>query len=55
MNEFSKDRPTSEQLVELLGQEKDITICADVVHGLDYEYKNLQRKIQNLKSRQKNL
>ena len=49
MNEFSKDRPTSEQLVELLDQEYDITICADVVHGLDYEYKSLQKENQKLK------
>lgn len=49
MNEFSKDRPTSEQLVELLDQEYDITICADVVHGLDYEYKSLRKENQKLK------
>ena len=49
MNEFTKDRPTAEQLVEKLDNELDITICSDVVHGLDYEYKQLQQKNQELK------
>lgn len=49
MNEFTKDRPTAEQLVEKLDNELDITICSDVVHGLDYEYKQLQQENQELK------
>lgn len=49
MNEFTKDRPTSEQLVELLDSEPDITICSDVVHGLDYEYKELKKENQELR------
>lgn len=49
MNEFAKDRPTAEQLVEKLDNELDITICSDVVHGLDYEYKQLQQENQELK------
>lgn len=49
MNEFSKDKPTSQQLVELLDNELDITICRDVVYGLDFEYKQLQQENQQLK------
>lgn len=49
MNEFTKDSPTSEKLVAELGTKTDITICADIVHGLDYEYKQLQQKNQELK------
>lgn len=49
MNEFEKDRSTSEQLVELLDNEQDITICSDVVHGLYHEYKHLQEENQELK------
>lgn len=48
MNEYKKDRPTSEQLVDLLDNELEITICADVVHGLDYEYKQLQEENKKL-------
>ncbi|HIQ91026.1 MAG TPA: hypothetical protein IAB27_05335 [Candidatus Coprosoma intestinipullorum] len=53
MNEFIKDRPTSEQLVEILDREPDITICSDIVHGLDYEYKELKKENQELKNQQK--
>lgn len=49
MNEFTKDRPTAEQLVEKLDNELEMTICSDVVHGLDYEYKQLQQENQELK------
>lgn len=49
MNEFTKDRPTSEQLVDLIDNELDITICSDVVHGLDFEYKQLQQENKQLK------
>lgn len=49
MNEFTKDSPTSEKLVAELGTKTDITISADIVHGLDYEYKHLQQKNQELK------
>lgn len=48
MNEYKKDRPTSEQLVDLLDNELEITICADVVHGLDFEYKQLQEENKKL-------
>lgn len=48
MNEYKKDRPTSEQLVDFLDNELEITICADVVHGLDYEYKQLQEENKKL-------
>jgi len=48
MNEYKKDRPTSEQLVDLLDNELEITIYADVVHGLDYEYKQLQEENKKL-------
>ncbi len=51
MNEYKKDRPTSEQLVDLLDNELEITICADVVHGLDYEYKQLQEENKKQKER----
>ena len=50
MNEFSKDKPTSQQLVELLDNELDITICRDVVYGLDCEYKQLQQERDKYKS-----
>ena len=50
MNEFTKDSPTSEKLVAELGTKTDITICADIVHGLDYEYKQLQQENQELKN-----
>lgn len=49
MNEFTKDRSTAEQLVEKLDNELEMTICSDVVHGLDYEYKQLQQENQKLK------
>lgn len=49
MNEFTKDRSTAEQLVEKLDNELEMTICSDVVHGLDYEYKQLQQENQELK------
>ena len=49
MNEFTKDRSTAEQLVEKLDNELEMTICSDVVHGLDYEYKQLQKENQELK------
>ena len=49
MNEFEKDRSTSEQLVELLDNEQNITICSDVVHGLYHEYKHLQEENEELK------
>lgn len=49
MNEFTKDRPTSEQLVDLIDNELDITICSDVVRGLDFEYKQLQQENKQLK------
>ena len=55
MNEYKKDRPTSEQLVDLLDNELEITICADVVHGLDYEYKQLQEENKQLKEQLENL
>ena len=55
MNEFEKDRPTSEQLVELLDNEQDITICSDVVRGLDYEYKQLQEENQKSKEEKQEL
>ena len=54
MNEFEKDRSTSEQLVELLDNEQDITICSDVVHGLYHEYKHLQEENQELKKQLEN-
>ena len=50
MNEFSKDKPTSQQLVDLIDEELDITISRDVVYGLDFEYKQLQQENQQLKS-----
>lgn len=53
MNEFTKDRSTAEQLVEKLDNELEMTICSDVVHGLDYEYKQLQQENQELKNQQK--
>ena len=50
MNEYKKDRPTSEQLVDFLDNELYITISSDVVHGLNFEYKQLQRENQELKA-----
>ena len=50
MNEFTKDKPTSQQLVELIDNELDITICRDVVNCLDYEYKQLQQERDLYKS-----
>ena len=44
-----KNKPTSEQLVDMLEDNLDITICADVVHGLDLEYKQLQEENKELK------
>ena len=55
MNEFEKDRSTSEQLVELLDNEQDITICSDVVHGLYHEYKHLQEENQKSKEEKQEL
>ena len=49
MNSFN-EKPTSEQLVEKLDDALDITIGADVVHGLDYEYKQLQQENHELKN-----
>ena len=49
MNEYTKDKPTSEQLVDLLDNELEMTICTDVVHGLDYEYKKMQHENKKLK------
>ena len=49
MNEFSKDKPTSQQLVDLIDEELDITISRDVVYGLDFEYKQLQNQNNGLK------
>lgn len=39
------DKPTSEQLIELLGNKSEITIVSDIVYGLDFEYKELQQRI----------
>lgn len=50
MNEFTKDKPTSQQLIELIDNELDITICKDVVYGLDFEYKQLQQERDKYKS-----
>lgn len=50
MNEFTKEKPTSQQLVDLIDDELDITICRDVVNGLDYEYKQLQQERDKYKS-----
>ena len=54
MNEFTKDRSTAEQLVEKLDNELEMTICSDVVHGLDYEYKQLQQENQELNKQLEN-
>ena len=40
---------TAKQLVEQLGNSTEITIMADVVHGLDFEYEQLQQENENLK------
>ena len=48
MNSFN-EKPTSEQLIEKLDDAFDIRIGVDVVHGLDFEYKQLQQKNQELK------
>ena len=40
---------TAKQLVEQLGDNTELTIMADVVHGLDYEYKQLQQENKELK------
>jgi hypothetical protein len=50
VNQFTKDKPTSQQLVDLIDDEQDITICRDVVNGLDYEYKQLQQERDKYKS-----
>ena len=43
-------RPTSEQLVEELGNKLEITICSDIVHSLDFEYKQVYWENQELKN-----
>ena len=40
---------TAKQLLEQLGNNSEITIMADVVYGLDYEYKQLQQENKELK------
>lgn len=40
------NKPTCKQLLEQLGDNDDITICSDIVHGLEYEYSKLQEKIE---------
>ena len=50
MNEFTKDKPTSQQLVDLIDDELDITIYRDVVYGLYFEYKQLQQERDKYKS-----
>ena len=49
MSKFTKDKPTSRQLVEELGDRLDITICSDVIYGLDYEYLQLENKAKKYK------
>lgn len=49
MNEITKDRPISEQLVEIIDNEPEMTVTSDVVYGLDYEYKQLQTENKQLK------
>lgn len=39
------NKGTVEQLVDTLGNDLEITITRDVVHGLLFEYKNLQQRI----------
>lgn len=55
MTEYKKDRPTSEQLVDLLDNKLEITVCADVVYGLDYEYKQLQQENKQLQQEKNQL
>lgn len=38
-------KSTAEQLLEQLGNKSEITIMSDVVYGLDFEYRQLQREI----------
>ena len=40
---------TAKQLVEQLGDNTEITIMADIVHGLDFEYEQLLKENQELK------
>ena len=40
---------TAKQLVEQLGDNTEITIMADIVHGLDFEYEKLLQENQELK------
>ena len=40
---------TAKQLVEQLGDSQEITIMADIVHGLDYEYDQLLEENEKLK------
>lgn len=49
MSKFTKDKPTSRQLVEELGDRLDITICSDVIYELDYEYLQLENKAKKYK------
>lgn len=44
---------TAKQLVEQLGNNLEITIMADIVHGLDYEYEQLLRENEMLKEKNK--
>ena len=41
---------TAKQLVEQLGNSTEITIMADIVHGLDFEYEQLLQENQKLSS-----
>ena len=42
---MSEEKPTSLQLVEILGNKFEITITSDVVNGLHYEYLQLKKKL----------
>ena len=43
-----KEKPTSLQLVEMLGDKFEITITSDVVNGLHYEYSQLKKKLDKV-------
>lgn len=40
---------TAKQLVEQLGNSTEITIMSDIVHGLNFEYEQLQQENEELK------
>ena len=40
---------TAKQLVEQLGNSTEITIMSDIVHGLNFEYEQLQQENKELK------